>query len=663
MSVRLSDNHSGTIAPGTVVGGRIVVERTVREDATGALMFARDAKTRKSIALYVLSKTAVENEEEFSEFRAQIKEASKLKHRNVVATYGVGTYSTSTYFAAREWVEGVPLSDFILNRKKTNRMISVRGAYNVVTHLCKALAQAHEITFHGALRPSTVWVTKSGRVKISDFGITRALLQSGKWKLLEEQEQAYLAPEIRMGGRADARCDIFGLGALLYVLLTGRSPTETFIPPSQANPDATPQIDAVLMKCLAADPSARFASPLEVSEALLPVVAETPAPREYEFDFDVEVDVDIAASLAPPGETTKNDDVVVTPKAAPLPAFPQKAAPPPLIPVVKPQPVAVANGFPDPTGLPSDVESNESDSEPSVPRTRQSEVDLNNLLKKITENDAPRWMVVKDNLDHGPFSGRELVQLIVKGDVLADHSVLNIDTGERKKVIEYPEFVEFIEQQKIRKSEEAYQQALVRSTKIEKRANFAKFIVLTSGIAVVGLAATIFLITRQSAEEEKLAHVDLAALFESGQVKITGTADILSFKRGGRRRDGRRSGDSNRQGGGYASYEDAMNQAIDLGDAKKRGGERQLRSDDIAGVMNRRLNSLFGCVSQELRRGGRLGTVRIDMAIAGSGDVMGTSILVGSMAFKSCIADKVRKIRFPPFPAPRMGARYSFNVD
>ena len=178
---------------------------------------------------------------------------------------------------------------------------------------------------------------------------------------------------------------------------------------------------------------------------------------------------------------------------------------------------------------------------------------------------------------------------------------------------------------------------------------------------MVGIAVTIFLITRETAKEKKVAHVDLASLFESGQVKITGTADILKYR--GRRRGGKRSGSSSAQGGSYASYEDAMNQAIDLGNAKKSGGERQLRSDDVAGVMNRKLNSLFSCVSQELRRGGRLGTVRIDLAIAGSGDVLGTSILVGSMAFKSCIAQKVRRIRFPSFPAPRMGARYSFNVD
>jgi hypothetical protein len=79
--------------------------------------------------------------------------------------------------------------------------------------------------------------------------------------------------------------------------------------------------------------------------------------------------------------------------------------------------------------------------------------------------------------------------------------------------------------------------------------------------------------------------------------------------------------------------------------------------------MNRKLDSLFGCVGQELRGGGHVGTVRIDLAIAGSGKVMGASVSGGSGGFQNCIAAKVRAISFPSFPAPRMGARYSFNVD
>ena len=72
---------------------------------------------------------------------------------------------------------------------------------------------------------------------------------------------------------------------------------------------------------------------------------------------------------------------------------------------------------------------------------------------------------------------------------------------------------------------------------------------------------------------------------------------------------------------------------------------------DVQGVMNRRLNSLFGCVGQELRRGGSLGHVTIDLAIMGNGHVQGASVRPGSAEFQSCISGRVRQITFPSFPA------------
>jgi hypothetical protein len=147
-------------------------------------------------------------------------------------------------------------------------------------------------------------------------------------------------------------------------------------------------------------------------------------------------------------------------------------------------------------------------------------------------------------------------------------------------------------------------------------------------------------------------------------VKIKGTAGILQFvgrPGGGKRKSG--GGSPGASPGGFSSYEDAMNQAMELGDATKGGGERQLTSSDVQGVMDRKLNSLFSCVSEELRRGGKLGSVRIDLAILGSGNVAGASVNTGSAAFKGCIAGKVRAIKFPDFPAPRMGARYAFDVN
>lgn len=97
-------------------------------------------------------------------------------------------------------------------------------------------------------------------------------------------------------------------------------------------------------------------------------------------------------------------------------------------------------------------------------------------------------------------------------------------------------------------------------------------------------------------------------------------------------------------------------QAVDIGSAHG-SGEQTLNAGTVAGVMNKHLNQLFkACVHKSV------GSVKIDIAIAGSGDVLGVSVGAGDAGFQRCIADQVRRIHFPSFSAPRMGARYSFGT-
>lgn len=617
------------------------MEEPLYQDALVHVLRATDDKTNRPIALNVLTPHFVRTPDELNLLREEIRLASKLKHRNVVGTYGVGTHGGKSHFVACEWVDGITLDELVQQRRAADNIISVRGAYNLLVHICKALAAAHDAgVVHGAVRPSKVWVAKDGKVKVGDIGLGLAMVKSGKWALLDRREQSFLAPEIHSGMAPGPQADVFGVGTLLYVLLTGRSPDQEFVGPSRAHPDATEAVDAILSRCLSPDPSQRYASPNEIINALLPLVSESPQSMRPDADvgIDIEIDVDVAASMHPPAPTQSVATQNAVPAAArlPQPLTPAAAAParPALAPAMRVQ-------------------------EPE-PEARRSELDIHSLVAEISKDDAPRWIANKEGLDYGPFSGRELVALIVKGDVLEHHALVNLDTGERRTVREYPEFSEFVQQYKLRKAESDHQEALVKSDKVEKRANVATFTFLAGGVGILLLVGAAYLVTRNKAAEEiATADANLAALYESGQVKITGTAGIL--KHTGSGKGPKRTGGSSPGGG--LSYEDAMNQAVDLGDAKNGGGERQLTSGDVAGVMNTKLNSLFGCVAEEMKRGGRLGNVRIDIAIAGSGSVLGASINTGSAAFQGCIAGKVRNIRFPAFPAPRMGARYSFNVD
>jgi eukaryotic-like serine/threonine-protein kinase len=298
------------------------------------------------------------------------------------------------------------------------------------------------------------------------------------------------------------------------------------------------------------------------------------------------------------------------------------------------------------------IEIDESDAEAAKNRMSLGEIDLKDVLAKITEDDSPRWMMVKNGMDHGPFSGRQLVNMIVQGEALSSHELLNTDTGKRGKVSEFEEFQEFLAQYELRRSEAEKVAALAHVETKEKHSARFKILFGAIGVGVIGLCAGIYALSLSGVGRSGKGDAELD-MYRRGEVAIEGSAGILPVPRGG-------GGGTRRSGGGGGpggmSYEEAMMQAVDLGSAHS-GGEQQLKAATVAGVMNQHLNQFFkSCVR------GSVGKVTIDIAIAGSGQVQGVSVGAGDAGFQRCIAEQVRRIHFPSFSAPRMGARYSFGT-
>ena len=112
------------------------------------------------------------------------------------------------------------------------------------------------------------------------------------------------------------------------------------------------------------------------------------------------------------------------------------------------------------------------------------------------------------------------------------------------------------------------------------------------------------------------------------------------------------------------SYDEAMQKPVEVGDATEDCGEDQLSDAVIVEEMDRHLNDMYAeCVVPEYRRGRKLDTVTIDIAILGDGSVQGATVSPGSAKFKKCIAGIVEDLEFPKFSAPRMGARYQFHTS
>ncbi len=596
--------------PGVVVGGRFEVVDQIDEDRQAVVWSATDQQTKRSILVRVIKPDLVPAATA-PEFREACRAASKLSHRNIARVLGVGRTPKGEHFVAGEWIEGTPLSVFIQSRG--GKPISLRGVYNVIAHLCSALSYAQERGPHGTLRPSVVCVTRGGRVKVHDFGVGRVLLDAAGPSAFKDSDQACLAPEVKRGERATARSDVFGIGAILYELLTTRSPGADFVAPSEVRDDIPPEVDRILLDCLAPEPEDRFDSPASVRNALLPFVAQAnsvPPPP----DTGLSIDIDIINSVAPP---TDIDIPMIS--LAPQASF----SPPP----------------PPKRGLMS-------------------------LINQLSSDSKQRWMVARDNMDHGPFSARELIERLNIGGFAGDDVTFNIDTGERRPLREWPQFREFILQREHQDTAAAEEAARVHAQKSEKRSAAMKWLIAVSVIGLVVIAVGGFLLSRSS-DAREAASTELDDLFKLGKI-TTGEAGLLPDQpvRTRKRSSSGGSAVPLQRSTGFSSYDEAMSQAVEIGDASEGGGEGRLTGGQVAAVMNRNLNRFYSnCVLPEVKSSGTPGNVKVDLAIAGNGSVLGATVHGGSAGFQGCMGNQIKSVRFPTFGAPRMGARYSFHVN
>jgi len=597
--------------PGVVVGGRFEVVDRVDEDTQAIVWSAKDQQTKRALLVRVIRPDLVPSAST-PELREACRTAATLSHRNIARVFGVGKTPRGAHFIAGEWIDGTRLSDFIQERKRDGNPISLRGIYNVIAHLCSALSYAHEKGPHGTVRPSVVWVTRGGRVKLHDFGVGQVLLGSAGPDAFKSADHACLAPEVKRGEPPTQRSDVFGIGAILYELLTTRAPGADFVPPSHVRDDIPAEMDGILFECLAPDPKDRFESPEAVRNALLPFVTQAnslPPPA----DAGVSVDIDLGSVLPPPDLDIPGVDMAGLPPLAPPPA----------------------------------------------PKRRR----IASLIEELSTDPKQRWMVARDKMDHGPFNARELIERLNVGGFAGDDITMNADTGERKKLREWPEFREFVLQREHQDTAAAEHAARVNAHRAEKRSSAMKWLIAASLVGVVALAVGGFLLSRSSGMRE-IAAMELDDLFKLGKI-TTGEAGLLPDPPPARKRKrGSSAAPARPSSGGFASYSEAMSRAMEIGDASQSGGEGRLTGGQVASVMNRSLNRFYSqCVMPEVKSGGKPGTVKVDLAIAGSGSVMGATVHGGSSSFQGCMGQQIKTVRFPTFGAPRMGARYTFTVN
>src|SRR6266478_3258082 len=276
------------------------IEEKIGAGGMGVVYRAHDEQLDRDVAIKVLPSRSLADETTQKRFRREALSLARLNHPNVATVHEFGSLD-GIDFLVTEYISGIAM-----DARLAAGPLPVAEVFRLGLQMAQGLAVAHQQgVVHRDLKPGNLRLTRDGRLKILDFGLAQFMPQPSDLGLTvtvtKSQETTgtlpYMAPEQLRGEGADARCDVWAAGAVLYEMATGKRPfpqtnapllidailNRSFEPASRINLEVPPLLDEVIRKALAKDPSQRYQTGGELAVALeLPVSTGTapvfPAP-------------------------------------------------------------------------------------------------------------------------------------------------------------------------------------------------------------------------------------------------------------------------------------------------------------------------------------------------------------------------------------------------
>ncbi len=254
---------------GTLLNGRYRLLELLGSGGMAVVYKGVDTVLHRPVAVKILREAYAGDPAFLARFQREARAAARLDHPNVVTVYDVGQ-DGNLHYIVMEYVEGEDLKSLI---RRVGRL-SVEQAVDIAYQMAAGVGHAHKMgIIHCDIKPQNVLVTSEGMVKVTDFGIARALSESG----LTDPEvvwgsPTYFSPEQAAGERPVPASDVYSIGVVLYEMLAGVPPFRAEKPTALAlmhlreepqplslhNPQVPPQLEWIVRKLLAKEPAARY---------------------------------------------------------------------------------------------------------------------------------------------------------------------------------------------------------------------------------------------------------------------------------------------------------------------------------------------------------------------------------------------------------------------
>ena len=263
---------------GNIFGDRYRIEEKIGAGGMAEVFRAFDTTLNRTVAVKILHPQYAGEQNSIDRFKREAQAAANLNQPNIVNVYDWGAEG-KTYYLVMEYLEGQNLKDVISSRGALPPNMIIEIGRKVAA----ALQAAHNNSIvHRDIKPHNIFITDQNEVKVTDFGIARSIAANVTQTSTVLGTAHYLSPEQAQSEEVGAASDIYSLGVVLYEMATGRVPFEGDSPvsvalkhiqqnakwPSELNPDLPANLEMVIRKAMAKEPSKRHHSAADLSEDL-----------------------------------------------------------------------------------------------------------------------------------------------------------------------------------------------------------------------------------------------------------------------------------------------------------------------------------------------------------------------------------------------------------
>ena len=265
---------------GLVFDHRYEVQEKIGIGGMADVYRGKDTLLGRPVAIKILHQNFGSDQDFVARFKREAQAAGKLNHQNVVSMYYVG-YDQGFHYIIMEYVAGCTLKEYIQHHSR----VTIQEAVKITIAIAEGLEHAHMMGIvHCDVKPHNILITDAGRVKVTDFGIARAINSAATMMYTNSVMGSahYISPEQASGKTINVSTDIYSLGVVLYELLTGEVPfrgetpvsvalqhvKDRVIAPRIKNSLVPPQLEQVVLTALEKEPGKRFGSISEMIQAL-----------------------------------------------------------------------------------------------------------------------------------------------------------------------------------------------------------------------------------------------------------------------------------------------------------------------------------------------------------------------------------------------------------